>query len=125
MTFKVSDDVLDNGLVFISTFANQIHILPSDPTTYADVVANTLGNKTFAAGSAVGAPGANVPNGRKVSTTAFSDGDVTSNGTAARWAIVDSINSRLLANGGLAAPVVVNATDEFGLPSFSVRIPNQ
>lgn len=125
MVAKVSDDVLDNGLVFISNNANEIHILATDPANYADVVANSLGVRVFTPGTAVDPPSANTPNGRKVSTTAFTNGNITTGGTAARWAIVDSLNSRLLANGSLAAPVVVSALDTFGLPSFSVRIPNQ
>jgi len=125
MANVVADYVLDNGLSAMHTLADKIHILASDPTVYSDVTTNTLGNKNFGAGSAVGAPGAGSPNGRVVATTSFTDGSITATGTAAKWAIVDSVNSRLLANGSLASSVSVTNGGTFGLPSFNVRLPGQ
>lgn len=125
MANAVADYVLDNGLTVIDTLADKIHILPSDPSNYSDVTTNTLGNKSFSAGGAFGSPAAGSPNGRQVSSTAFTDGSITASGTAAKWAVVDSANSRLLANGSLAASVAVSSGGTFGLPSFNIRLPGQ
>jgi hypothetical protein len=125
MASTVADYVLDNGLTVIDTLADQIHILAADPSNYSDVTANTLGNKTFSAGGAFGSPAAGSPNGRKVASTAFTDGNITTSGTAAKWAVVDSANSRLLANGALASSVAVSSGGTFGLPSYNIRLPGQ
>jgi len=123
MANVVGDYVLDNGLVALDTLADKIILVSADPATYAGVAAVTLGNKTFSAGAAVGAPAAGTPNGRKVSTTAITDGAVTANGTATGWVIVDSVNSRLLVNGDLVAPQVVTSGNTFTLPSFDITLP--
>lgn len=125
MASAVADYVLDNGLSAIDTLADEIHILPSDPSNYSDVTTNTLGKKVFSAGGAFGAPAAGSPNGRKVASTAFTDGNITASGTAARWAVVDTANSRLLANGTLSSSVAVSSGGTFGLPSFNIRLPGQ
>lgn len=125
MASVLADYVLDNGLTVIDTLADEIHILAADPTTYSDVTTNTLGKKTFSAGGAFGSPAAGSPNGRKVASTAFTDGNITTSGTAAKWAVVDTANSRLLANGALASSVAVSSGGTFGLPSFNIRIPGQ
>lgn len=125
MASAVADYVLDNGLTKIDTEADEIHILASDPSNYSDVTTNTLGKKTFSAGGAFGSPAAGSPNGRKVASTAFTDGNITASGTAAKWAVVDSANSRLLANGALASSVAVSSGGTFGLPSFNIRLPGQ
>jgi hypothetical protein len=123
MANVVGDYVLDNGLTVIDTLADVIHIVSADPANYAGVAAVSLGNKAFAPGAASGSPAAGSPNGRKISTTAFTDGDVTGDGTATGWAIVDSVNARLLANGDLDAPEVVTTGNTFGLPSFDITLP--
>lgn len=125
MASAVADYVLDNGLSAIDTLADEIHILAADPSNYSDVTTNTLGKKTFSAGGAFAAPSAGSPNGRKVASTAFTDGNITASGTAAKWAVVDTANSRLLANGALAASVAVSSGGTFGLPSFNIRLPGQ
>ena len=125
MANAVADYVLDNGLSAIDTLADKIHILAADPSNYSDVTTNTLGNKSFSAGGAFGSPGAGSPNGRVVASTAFTDGSITTSGTAAKWAVVDSVNSRLLANGSLASSVAVSSGGTFGLPSFNIRLPGQ
>jgi len=125
MANAVADYVLDNGLTVIDTLADEIHILNADPSNYSDVTANTLGKKAFSAGGAFGSPAAGSPNGRKVASTAFTDGNITTSGTAQKWAVVDSANSRLLANGSLASSVAVSSGGTFGLPSFNIRLPGQ
>jgi len=122
----VGDYVLDNGLNALKNLADKIFICTSDPANYTDAVSTyALGNKNFGAGGCFGAPGAGAPNGRTIASTAITDGSVTSTGTAAKWAVVDSANSRLLANGSLAASQAVTMGNTFTLASFSIRLPNQ
>lgn len=125
MADSVGTDVLDNGLAALDTLANEIHILSAEPSNYAGVGTNTLGKKTFTAGAAVGSPAAGTsPTGRKVTTTAISDGAVTGTGTAGYWAIIATTGSKLLAKGALAAGVPVVSGDTFILPAFVVQLPS-
>lgn len=120
----LNDRVLDNGLTVLDTEANELHICSQEPTTYAEAVTTyTLGNKST---PTVGAPADGTPNGRAVTVSAISDGTVTGNGTATHWALVDTINSRLLAASSLAAGVAVTtgAGETFSLASFTIRKPD-
>jgi hypothetical protein len=126
MADSLADRVLDLGLNVLDSEADKIFICSQEPTTYTEASSTyALGNKTFSAGGAFGAPAAGSPNGRKVSSTAITDGSVTGTGTAAKWAVVDSANSRLLADGSLAASQAVTSGNTFSLPSFDIRIPGQ
>lgn len=126
MANVVGDYPLDNGLISIKNLADKIFICSQDPLTYTDATSTyALGNKNFGAGGAFGAPGAGSPNGRQIASTAITDGSVTGTGTAAKWAVVDSANSRLLANGTLSASQAVTAGNTFTLASFLIRLPNQ
>lgn len=124
MANVVSDYVLDNGLTVLDTDAVGIYICSADPTTYAEATATyALGHKTWAAGGAWGSPAAASPSGQKVSSTPITDGVVTANGTAAKWATVDG--SRLLANGSLQSSMAVLSGNTFTLGSFDVSLPGQ
>lgn len=126
MAANVADRVLDLGLNVLDTEATHIYICSAEPSTYtAATSTNALGNKNFGAGGVFGAPAAGSPNGRKVSSTAVTDGSVTATGTATNWAVVDSANSRLLAVGSLAASQAVTSGNPFTLSSFDIRLPNQ
>jgi len=126
MSNVLADYVLDNGLTVIDTMADKIYLCSADPTTFNDAtVTFALGNKNFGVGNAFGAPAAASPNGRKVSSNAITDGNVTATGTATKWAVVDSVNSRLLANGSLAASQAVTSGNIFTLASFDIAIPGQ
>ena|SRR5262252_1399611 len=126
MANVVGDYALDNGLNAIHNLATHIYICTNDPLTYTDATSTyALGNKNFGAGGVFGVPGAGSPNGRTIASTAITDGSVTGTGTAAKWAVVDSVNSRLLANGSLAASQAVTAGNTFTLASFNIRLPNQ
>ena len=126
MANVVGDYSLDNGLNAVKSFATHIYICTQDPLTYTDATSTyALGNKNFGAGGCFGAPGAGSPNGRQISSTAIVDGSVTGTATAAKWAVVDAVNSRLLANGSLSASQAVTAGNTFTLASFTIRLPNQ
>jgi hypothetical protein len=126
MANVVGDYALDNGLNGIKNFADKIYICTQDPLTFTDATSTyALGNKNFGVGACFGAPGPGAPNGRQISSTQITDGAVTGTATAAKWAVVDSVNSRLLANGSLAASQAVTAGNTFTLASFTIRLPNQ
>lgn len=116
--------VYDNGLSVLDTEVNSLVICNAEPDTFAEA------NSTFKLGEAVGAnfpgigaPAAGVPNGRQVTVAAVTNGQVTAGGTASHYALIDTVNSRILAAGPLAATQVVTSGNVFTLPAFTVRIP--
>lgn len=125
MVAKVGDYVLDNGLVILDTQATHIHIVDSDPTTFGDVTTMTCGNKNFGAGAAFGVPSAGTaPIGRQVQSAAITDGNVTRTTTATGWAVTDTTNSRILANGALSASQAVTNGNTFQLSQFIIKLPS-
>lgn len=117
----LNDRVLDNGLSVLDSEATHLHILGSEPATFAAVTAGTLGNATVS----IPAPAARTPSGRKVTVPAISAGNVTGAGSASatHWAIVDATNSRLLAANALAAPQTVTNGNTFSIAAFDIGVP--
>lgn len=114
------DDVQDNGLqVITDATSKELHICSAEPTDRASAIANSLGNQT---GQSVGAPEDGDTSGRKVVAAAVAAGSVTSDGTAAFWAIIDG--TRLLAADDLAATQVVTSGNPFTLPAIDITIPD-
>ena len=114
--------VYDNGLTVLDTEANAIHICSAEPTTYAEATSTlTLGNAT---GVTVGAPADRTGGGREVVVDAAADGNVTADGTASHYAVVDTVNLRLLAASALTASQVVTNGNTFTLASFTIGIPD-
>jgi len=117
----LNDRVYDNGLTVLDTEANAIHICSSEPSTFAGVASVTLGNATTLS---IGAPGARGGGGRQVTVAAITTGgNVTGTGTASHYAIVDTVNSRLLAAGALSASQAVTTGNRFTTSSFTIGIP--
>ena len=122
----VSDYVLDNGLAVLDAQADAVYICSADPANFAEATtAFALGNKMFGVGDFFGPISAASPNGRKVTSVAIGDGVVTVSGAATKWAVVDTVNSRLLANGSLAGGASLVAGGGFTLTPFDIRVPNQ
>lgn len=120
----LGDRVYDNGLTVLDTEANAIYICSSEPATYtAATTTAALGNATGAAFNGIGVPSAGSPNGRQVTVNAITSGTVTATGTATHFAIVDTVNSRLLATQALSASQAVTNGNTFSLTSFTIRIP--
>lgn len=118
----LNDRVLDNGLTVLDTEANRLDICSQAPTTYTEATSTyTLGNKTSLS---VGAPADRSPTGRKVTVAAITDGTVSGTGTATHVAIVDTVNSRLLAVQALSASQAVTSGNTFTLPAFDIGIPD-
>lgn len=122
----LNDRVLDNGLTVLDTEANRLDICHTEPTTYAEATSTyTVGNKTSLS---VGSPASRSPSGRKVTVAAITDGSVTATSTgtsddAQYWAIVDTVNSRLLAAGSLDSAQLVTSGNTFTLEAFDIGIP--
>jgi len=118
---SIADRVFDNGLTVLDTEANKILITSAEATTY------TQANATFALGNSttlsIGAPAARSGGGRQVTIAAITDGSVTATGTATHYAIVDTVNSRLLATGSLSASQAVTSGNTFTLSSAVIGIP--
>ena len=81
----------------------------------------TLGNSTSLS---ICAPQDRAGGGREVVVAAITDGSVTGTGTATHYAIVDTVNSRLLATSTLTASQSVTSGNTFTLSSVAVGIPD-
>lgn len=119
---SLNDRVLDNGLSVLNTEPNKILITSQEATTYTEA------NDTYALGNStslsIGNPQDRTGGGREVEVTAISDGSVTGTGTATHYAIVDTVNTRLLATGSLNASQAVTSGNTFTLGLFTVGIPD-
>jgi hypothetical protein len=114
--------VFDNGLTVLDTEANAIYVTSQQAVSYVDATSTSaLGNSTSLS---IGAPQDRAGGGREVVVTAITDGSVTGTGTATHYAIVDTINSRLLAAGILSASQAVTTGNTFTLSSVSIGIPD-
>jgi hypothetical protein len=117
----LNDRVFDNGLTVLDTEANAIHITSAEATDFANVSAVTLGNSTSLS---IGAPQDRTGGGREVVVAVITDGSVTGTGTATHYAIVDTVNSRLLATSTLTASQSVTSGNTFTLSSVTIGIPD-
>lgn len=122
----LSDDILDAALDVLNNSADRIDICSQEPATYTEATSTyTLGNKDHgAAGSAFGNPQNGDSSGRKVSSTAVTDGAVTGTGTATHWAVSDVTGTRLLAASSLSSSQAVTSGNSFSLGSFDVEFPD-
>lgn len=119
---SLADRVFDNGLTVLDTEANKILLTSQEATTYTEANATyALGNSTSLS---VGAPADRTGGGREVTVAAISDGSITASGTATHYAVVDTVNSRLLATGSLTESQVVTSGNTFTLGSFTIGIPD-
>ena len=114
--------VFDNGLTVLDTEANKILITSQEATTFTEANATyALGNSTSLS---IGAPADRAGGGREVVVAAITDGSVTGTGTATHYAIVDTVNSRLLATSTLTPSQSVTSGNTFTLSSVAIGIPD-
>lgn len=117
----LSDYTLDNGMQVFPNLCDRIYVCSGLISDFNSVISSALGYKNLGAGSAFGAIADGSPQGRVVSSTAFTDGTVTGTGNAITWAAVDFAGSQLLAWGVLQQPVGLLSGQLFGLPSFTIH----
>lgn len=122
----VNDLTMDTGLSSLEAAVDRFDICTQEPTTYTEAVSTyTKGFKDHgAAGSGFGAVADRSPSGRKVSSTAITDGAVTGTGTVTHWAATDVGSTRLWATGALSASQGVTSDNTFALPSFDIGMPD-
>lgn len=121
----ISSRVLDFGLSILDAEATHFYVCSQAPANFGEVVTYALGAKNFGPGACFGSPVDASPNGRKVASTAITDGLTSGSGTITHVAVTDDVNSRLLAVVELTTPVAVIAAKSFSLASFDVRLPSQ
>ena len=118
----LNNRVFDSGLSVLDTEANKIVITSQEATTFTNANATyALGNSTSLS---IGAPADRSGGGREVTVAAITDGSITGTGTATHYAIVDTVNSRLLATSTLSASQSVTSGNTFTLASFTIGIPD-
>jgi hypothetical protein len=118
----LNDRVFDQGLSVLDLEANAIHVTSQEATVYNDATATySLGNSTSLS---IGAPADRSGGGREVTVAQITDGSITGTGTATHYAIVDTVNSRVLATGTLTASQSVTSGNTFTLASFKIGIPD-
>lgn len=118
----LNDRVFDQGLSVLDLEANAIHVTSQEATVYNDATSTySLGNSTSLS---IGAPADRSGGGREVTVAQITDGSITGTGTATHYAIVDTVNSRVLATGALTASQSVTSGNTFTLASFKIGIPD-
>jgi hypothetical protein len=122
---QLGNNVLDFGLRRFTSNANGLYICSTIPTTYVQATTTyTLGNISVAAGTLFALPVNGSPAGRIVNSTAINNGACTAAGTPVCWAVVDSINSDLMATGPMAGAAAVSSGQTWQLASFDVHYAN-
>jgi len=118
----LADRVFDEGLSILSTEADKILLTSQEATTYTEA------NSTYALGNStsltIASPSDRPSGGREVIVAAVEDGNITASGTTTHYAIVDTVNSRLLATSSLTENQVVETGNTFTLGSFTIGIPD-
>lgn len=120
----LDDAVLDSGLSALTGITSPVlHICHTEPTTRAEALTNSVGNKT---GITIGSPAARSPSGRKVTVSAITGGSITATSTgstddAQYWAIIDG--TKLWAANPLSASQMVTSGNTFSLGAFDIGIP--
>jgi hypothetical protein len=118
----LNNRVFDSGLTVLDTEANRLDITSQEATTYAGATSTyTLGNSTSLS---IAAPSDRAGGGREVVVAAISSGSVTGTGTVTHYAVVDTVNYRLLATGSLTESQAVTSGSTFTLGSFTIGIPD-
>ncbi len=118
----LNDRVFDEGLSILDLEANAVHVTSAEATTYLEATSTyTLG---LSSSLSIAAPSDRTGGGRKVAVSAISDGDITGTGTVTHYALVDTVNSRLLATAALTASQSVTNGNTFTLATFDIGIPD-
>lgn len=118
----LNDRVYDNGLSVLDTEANAVYVTSQEAGTYSE--ATTTYNLGLSSSLSIDAPADRVGGGRKVTVAAITDGSITGTGTVTHYALVDTINSRLLATSALTASQSVTNGNTFTLAAFDIGIPD-
>lgn len=118
----IANHIFDNGLSALIADADAIHVCSQEPTTFtAATTTFTLGNSTtMSFGAIQDNPGA--AGGRQTVLAAITDGSATASGTGTHFAIVDTVNSRLLVTGNVGSPQAITSGNSFSLAAITVGL---
>jgi len=119
----IGDRVFDFGLEVLTTECNLLTLCTQEPTNYTEA------RTTYKIGEnlipSIDPPSDRSGGGREVIINAIAlGGEVTADGTATHFTMLDTANNRLLIVGQLTAPIVLTTSDSFTLDSFTVGIPD-
>lgn len=131
----IGDTIYDNGLSTISGASGSSTLLlhigsGAEPSTYAGVTGATLGNLA-SDGSDTGSGttsgftcslGNGTSNGRSITVSAVTDGDVTGTGTCAWWALVNTTGSVFYASGTVTGSQTVTSGNTFSIGPIEINI---
>src|SRR5215207_5241982 len=118
----VHDDAMDAALTALDA-AIRIYLCSAQPVNYTEATSTyDLGYKDFGAGGCFSAPANRTPTGRKIASTAITDGTVTDTGLATHWGAVDG--SKLWVAGPLGASQNVTSGNAFSMATFEVGMPD-
>lgn len=121
MAAYINPYYVDLALTAMDDGINSLVICSAMPATYAE--ANTTYKLGTKATPTVSTPQAASPDGRKVTVSAVTDGTVSASGTATHFALLDTVNSRLVAAQALSASQAVTSGNTFTLGAVDIRIP--
>tara|TARA_R100001086_G_scaffold56637_1_gene25596 strand:+ start:589 stop:969 length:381 start_codon:yes stop_codon:yes gene_type:complete len=119
----IRDAAFDAGLNNIRDDVGALYICSQEPTTYTEATATyDLGSKTS---PTVGSVENGASSGRRIITSAITDGSVSDTGTATHWALVKTTaTTDLLATGTLSSSQSVTSGNTFTLTAFSITFPD-
>ena len=118
----LADEVLDNGLSYLTTYTENIYICNADPGgTWANIASYAIGSKSS---PTVASPSDRTAGGREVVISAFTDGSATATDDATHYAITDDSATKILASSTLSSTLSVTSSGSFGLESFAIGIPD-
>lgn len=118
----LNDRVFDEGLSILDLEADAVHVTSAEATDYTEATSTyTLG---LSSSLSIEAPSDRTGGGRKVTVTAIADGTISGTGTVTHYALVDTVNSRLLATAALTASQSVTNGNTFTLATFDIGIPD-
>lgn len=118
---SLDDFVLDSALNVLTSDADELHLCSAEPLVYANVATYTLGNK---ASPTVSSPADRAGGGREVTISAFTDGTVTTEGNPTHWALIDTVNSRLLAVGAENTAQTIYVGNPWSTAALKIGIPD-
>ena len=118
---SIRDDGLDAGLAAISAADNvDLHLCSAEPTSYAEALAYSLGVYEDVA---LTGPSDATGGGREVGIPAIDGLEITDDGDATHFALVDTDGEVLLAAQALAGPLAVIYGETVDLTGATVAIP--
>lgn len=123
MAGLISDRVLDEGLNILNSECDMLTLVSQAPTTYTEArVTYQIATKSS---PVVSTAADRAGGGREVTVSAINSGlGVNNNGVAGYWALIDTVNSRLLAYGEINDPIILTTSDSVTLNEFTIGIPD-